>query len=36
MGFQYVVVLACGLLITGFYKRFRWSLLKTKKITYTK
>ena len=35
-GFKYLVTLALILGVTGYYKRFRWSPLKTRKITYTK
>lgn len=35
-GMQWMVAIAAALAITGFYKRFRWSILKTRKITYTK
>lgn len=35
-GFQWLVALTAGLIITGYYKRFRWSIFKTRKITYAK
>lgn len=35
-GMAWLVAIAAGLAVTGFYKRFRWSILKTRKITYTK
>ena len=35
-GMQWLVAIAVGIAVTGFYKRFRWSILKTRKITYTK
>jgi len=34
MAIQYLVALAVGILLTGYYKRFRWSSLKSRKITY--
>eukprot|EP01038_Epipyxis_sp_PR26KG_P014736 gene14736-19808_t len=34
-GFQFMVAIAFALVVTGFYKRFRWSIFKTRKITYT-
>jgi len=34
-GFQFMVAITACLIITGFYKRFRWSILKTRKISYT-
>jgi ubiquinol-cytochrome c reductase cytochrome c1 subunit len=34
-GVQFMIVLMAALAITGFYKRFRWSVVKTRKITYT-
>jgi ubiquinol-cytochrome c reductase cytochrome c1 subunit len=35
-GMQWLVAIGIGIVITGFYKRFRWSIFKTRKITYTK
>jgi len=35
-GMQWMFAILAGLAITGFYKRFRWSILKTRKITYAK
>lgn len=32
----YMVVLGITALMTGYYKRFRWSTLKTRSITYVK
>jgi len=34
--FTYMVVLGITALVTGYYKRFRWSSLKTRAITYVK
>jgi ubiquinol-cytochrome c reductase cytochrome c1 subunit len=34
-GMMFMVVILCSLAITGFYKRFRWSIYKTRKISYT-
>jgi len=34
-GFKWIIALGVGATITGFYKRFRWAPLKTRKITYT-
>lgn len=34
-GFQFMLALTAVLALTGFYKRFRWSILKTRKISYT-
>ena len=34
--FTYMVVLGITALMTGYYKRFRWSTLKTRAITYVK
>lgn len=34
-GIQFIVAVAFALVITGFYKRFRWSIFKTRKISYT-
>jgi len=33
-GIQYMIALIVALGIIGYYKRFRWSLVKTRKITY--
>ena len=35
-GISWVIALVTALAITGFYKRFRWSIYKTRKITYVK
>jgi ubiquinol-cytochrome c reductase cytochrome c1 subunit len=35
-GIQWMVGILAALAITGFYKRFRWSIYKTRKISYTK
>ena len=35
-GMQFMIAILAALAITGFYKRFRWSIFKTRKITYTK
>jgi ubiquinol-cytochrome c reductase cytochrome c1 subunit len=35
-GMRYLFALATAIAITGFYKRFRWSIYKTRKITYVK
>ena len=34
-GLQFLLAVAFALAITGFYKRFRWSIYKTRKISYT-
>jgi len=34
-GVTYLFTLAAILAVTGYYKRFRWSPLKTRKISYT-
>ncbi len=34
-GFEWLVALVFVVGLTGFYKRFRWSLYKTRKISYT-
>jgi len=33
---KYLVVLAFTILVTGYYKRFRWATLKTRSISYVK
>lgn len=33
-GIQWIGALTIAIVITGFYKRFRWSIFKTRKITY--
>ena len=33
-GIQWMLAVGIGLAITAYYKRFRWSILKTRKITY--
>lgn len=33
-GMQWLIAITTGLVITGFYKRFRWSPFKTRKISY--
>jgi len=33
-GFKYLIVLGAMLCVTGYYKRFRWAPLKTRKISY--
>lgn len=33
-GVQWIGALTVALLLTGFYKRFRWSILKTSKFHY--
>ena len=33
-GMQWLVAILAAIAITGFYKRFRWSIFKTRKITY--
>jgi ubiquinol-cytochrome c reductase cytochrome c1 subunit len=35
-GIAYVLALTAAIVITGFYKRFRWSIFKTRKITHVK
>lgn len=35
-GYQFMIAMAAAIAITGFYKRFRWSAMKTRKIWYTK
>lgn len=34
-GLQFMLAVGVGLVLSGFYKRFRWSIFKTRKITYT-
>jgi ubiquinol-cytochrome c reductase cytochrome c1 subunit len=34
MGISVMVALAIAVAITGYYKRFRWSIYKTRKISY--
>ena len=34
-GVQFMIAIAFALAVTGFYKRFRWSIFKTRKISYT-
>lgn len=34
-GVQFMLALTAVLALTGFYKRFRWSIFKTRKITYS-
>eukprot|EP01033_Poteriospumella_lacustris_P019551 gene19552-14176_t len=34
-GLQFMTALLIGLAFTGYYKRFRWSIYKTRKISYT-
>jgi ubiquinol-cytochrome c reductase cytochrome c1 subunit len=33
-GVQFMAAICVAILITGYYKRFRWSVLKTRKISY--
>ena len=35
-GFKYLLCLGMVAAITGYYKRYRWSIFKTRKISYTK
>jgi len=35
-GMQWMMAILAAVAITGYYKRFRWSILKTRKISYTK
>lgn len=34
-GLQWMIGIIAALAVTGFYKRFRWSIYKTRKISYT-
>ena len=34
-GMQFMVAIMFAIAVTGFYKRFRWSIIKTRKISYT-
>lgn len=34
-GLQFMVAIFFCIVVTGFYKRFRWSIFKTRKISYT-
>ena len=34
-GLQWMVAIAVAIAISGFYKRFRWSIFKTRKISQT-
>jgi ubiquinol-cytochrome c reductase cytochrome c1 subunit len=34
-GIQWLIGICTAIAITGFYKRFRWSIYKTRKISYT-
>lgn len=34
-GLQFMFALLIALGLVGYYKRFRWSIFKTRKITYT-
>lgn len=34
-GLQFMIAIAFAIAVTGFYKRFRWSIFKTRKISYT-
>ena len=35
-GMAWMVAILTAVAVTGFYKRFRWSIFKTRKISYTK
>jgi len=35
-GMQWMLAIVAAIAITGYYKRFRWSIMKTRKISYTK
>mmetsp|Transcript_101529 Transcript_101529/g.286348 ORF Transcript_101529/g.286348 Transcript_101529/m.286348 type:complete len:277 (+) Transcript_101529:61-891(+) len=34
-GVQFMIAIAFAIAVTGFYKRFRWSIYKTRKISYS-
>jgi ubiquinol-cytochrome c reductase cytochrome c1 subunit len=34
-GVQFMMAMVFALVVTGYYKRFRWSIFKTRKISYT-
>lgn len=33
-GLSWIFALSLAIALTGFYKRYRWSIFKTRKITY--